>query len=153
MAGSSRHPSRGVLGVALLTLVSSCVTLHPGEPPLPIGAVLLATPAVYREWHLKTESCSGLSGHFSAVEWYVVPGVSSFATAKGPQAGMWALQGGTHRIIVAGKYLDHEMVIRHEILHALLARAGHPPEYFVTRCNLTWESWGGAIAASEPSRH
>jgi hypothetical protein len=33
-------------------------------------------------------------------------------------------------------------VVRHEMLHALLGRQGHPSEYFVTRCGLTWASWG-----------
>lgn len=34
-------------------------------------------------------------------------------------------------------------VVRHEMLHALLDRGDHPPEYFVSRCGLTWESWDG----------
>ena len=45
------------------------------------------------------------------------------------------------RIVLAGNYETSEMAVRHEMLHHLLDRTGHPPEYFVTRCHLTWDSW------------
>jgi hypothetical protein len=35
------------------------------------------------------------------------------------------------------------MVIRHEMLHSLIGQSGHPAEYFVERCGLTWETWSG----------
>lgn len=119
---------------------------------LPLGAVPLAAPTIYRSWHEKTEDCSGLSGQFTELKWYVVPGVSTFPTARGPQVGLWAEERGQHRIVLAGNYAEHEMVVRHEILHALLDRSGHPPEYFVERCRLTWDSWteSSATPASLP---
>jgi len=46
--------------------------------------------------------------------------------------------------VIAGNYAEHEMVVRHEMLHALLQREGHPTDYFVNRCHLTWESWSAA---------
>ncbi|HEV8599346.1 MAG TPA: hypothetical protein VGQ69_08310 [Gemmatimonadales bacterium] len=106
----------------------------------------LATPAVYQEWHQRTQACSGLTGDFSTVQFYVVPGVDTFPTEVGPKVGMWTREGRVNRIIIAGNYLAHEMVVRHEMLHALLQREGHPAGYFVERCHLTWESWnsGGA---------
>jgi len=144
--------SRGLRDYAIILalpgLVTTCAVAAPSEPLLPAGAVALIAPPVYLEWQLKTEKCSGLTGDYLAVEWYVVPGVSSFATDRGPQVGMWTMRHGTHRIILAGNYAGHEMVVRHEILHALIGRTGHPDEYFLTRCHLTWESWGPSIANS-----
>ena len=54
---------------------------------------------------------------------------------------MWEKAGSVTRIIIAGHYTDHEMVVRHEMLHHLLDREGHPAEFFVNRCQLTWDSW------------
>jgi hypothetical protein len=81
------------------------------------------------------------------IKWYVVPGVSTFPTAEGEKVGIRIKTGNDVRIVIAGNYVEHEMVVRHEMLHALLNRAGHPPEYFQDRCHLTWETW----AASRPS--
>src|SRR5258706_4847723 len=57
---------------------------------------------------------------------------------------MWTSHGETDRIIIAGVYENTEMVVRHELLHHLLGQAGHPAEYFVTLCHLTWDSWASA---------
>lgn len=127
------------LGVSVL--VSACTTLGPSEISLPPGAVRLAAPEIYRDWHLKTEECSGRTGEFPTIQFYVVPGVDSFSTEEGRKVGWWILEGGINRIVIAGNLAAQEMVVRHEMLHALLQRAGHPPEYFVDRCHLTWESW------------
>lgn len=111
---------------------------------MPVGAVALSAPAIYREWHQSTEACSGLAGSFSTIQFYVVPGVSTFSTEDGPKVGLWTRVGKINRIVIAGDYLEHEMVVRHEMLHGLLGREGHPPEYFVDRCHLTWDSWQAA---------
>jgi hypothetical protein len=145
----TRHLNRfryAVILPGLAVLLPSCSSLGPSEPKLPAGAVALATPAIYRDWHQRTQSCSGLAGDFSTVQFYVVPGVDTFPTEVGPKVGMWTREGRTNRIIVAGNYLAHEMVVRHEMLHALLQREGHPSSYFVERCHLTWESWNSESA-------
>jgi hypothetical protein len=103
----------------------------------PVGEAPMDPPAVYREWWAKTEACSGLSGDFDRVEWLVVPG-SSFECSSGQCAGHW--ERG-HRIYIAGDWTGHEMVVRHEILHELLERSGHPNPPFGTGCPLTWETW------------
>jgi hypothetical protein len=59
---------------------------------------------------------------------------------------MWNREGRINRIVIAGNYLNHEMVVRHEMLHALLQREGHPTDYFVDRCHLTWETWNSGLA-------
>lgn len=132
-----------VFALGLSVLAAACNSTSPHEISLPVGAVEIAAPAVYQEWHAKTQSCSGRTGNFSTLKFYVVPGVDAFPTYGGAKVGEWVTDGSSSRIVVAGNYRDHEMVVRHEILHSILKSDGHPPEYFVNRCRLTWESWNG----------
>ncbi|MGE0552243.1 MAG: hypothetical protein AB7R55_02310 [Gemmatimonadales bacterium] len=132
---------RNRFSLLVLLVIGGCSSLSPSDLLLPSGALPVAAPATYKAWFGRTEACSGLNGRFEAIEWYVVPGVESFPTAAGPKVGMWERSGAVARIIVAGAYQDHEMVVRHEMLHHLLDREGHPSDYFVSRCHLTWESW------------
>ena len=57
---------------------------------------------------------------------------------------MWARRGDPEVIIIAGNYVNHEMVVRHEMLHSLIGERGHPTEFFEQRCQLTWETWNSA---------
>ncbi|HJR36376.1 MAG TPA: hypothetical protein VJ817_15575 [Gemmatimonadales bacterium] len=127
-----------ILGVMAL---SGCGALTPSQAVLPVGAVPVAASATYREWFARTEACSGRTGSLATVQFYVVPGVETFETRDGPQVGVWIGEGASHRIVIAGNYQGNEMVVRHELLHTLLRQTGHPEEYFVNRCRLTWESW------------
>lgn len=140
---ASRAANSSITAMTFALLTSACASLSPSESSLPVGAVEVAAPAMYREWHAKTQTCSGLEGKFSTLKFYIVPGVETFPTIAGPKVGEWMSHGGEGRIVIAGNYQDHEMVVRHELLHSLLQAEGHPPEYFVNRCRLTWESWNG----------
>jgi hypothetical protein len=131
------------LTLALILGASGCSITDPSSMALPEGAEPMAAPPEYQAWFSRTEACSGIAGKFNSLEWYVVKGVAAFQTDAGPKVGMWEKVGGVNRIIVAGNYREHEMVVRHEILHALLDREGHPAEYFVNKCQLTWETWHG----------
>lgn len=123
--------------------LGSCRMTEPSSG-LPYAAIPLAAPAVYRDWFRRTEACAGLSGSFEAIQWFVVPGVDTFPTSQGLKVGMWSRSGGRETIVIAGNWMGHEMVIRHEMLHSLLGEAGHPDRYFGERCQLTWETWPGA---------
>lgn len=126
---------------ALPLILGACSSLEPSGSSLPPGATPLVAPAIYQDWFVRTESCSGLAGKFSSVVWYMVPGVRTFPTEAGDKIAMWERAGQRARIVIAGDYLEHEMVVRHELLHHLLGREGHPTEYFTERCRLTWETW------------
>jgi len=106
----------------------------------------MAADSRYQDWFGRTEACSGLDGSFQTITWYVVPNAETFETPEGPKVGMWEKSGAVTRIIIAGRYVAHEMVVRHEMLHHLLDREGHPSEYFTARCRLTWDSWGQIAA-------
>lgn len=131
---------------------TGCATVAPSSSSLPALAVRFEAPAHFQAWFSQTESCSGLTAAFQLVEWYVVPGVNDFDVEGEARVGMWQRVDGKSQIVIAGNYVDHEMVVSHEILHHLLGREGHPAELFVERCQLTWESWSarhatGAIAS------
>jgi hypothetical protein len=128
-------------GLALIGTLAGCETFGP-RAALPAGVVRLAPPAEYHTWWEATEACSGESQRFERVEWYVVPGARTFSTSDGLKVGEWSHSSAGVQIVLADAYADNELVVRHEMLHALLDREGHPAEYFEGRCRLTWESWG-----------
>jgi hypothetical protein len=135
----SGHRGRA-LALSVL-VIGGCSSFSPSDTGLPEGAIPMEAPPEYLGWFAKTESCSALRGQFQSLQWFVVPNVEAFPTQEGPKVGMWEKSGNSARIVVAGRYTGHEMVIRHEILHHLLDREGHPSEYFVDRCQLTWDTW------------
>lgn len=131
-------------------LMLGCGTLEPSEPALPPLAVRVEAPAVYQQWFAATASCSGLSGTSQTIEWYVIPGARSFQMDGADRVGMWQRVDGKSQIVIAGAYAEHEMVVRHEILHHLLGEKGHPEKLFADQCRLTWERWQEASADPQP---
>ncbi len=127
--------------LGLLGTLAACEILGPPSP-LPEGAVLVRAPEMYQAWWSATEACAGRAGQPDRIEWYIVPDAESFPTADGPKVGLWTHSSEGVRIVIAGNWADNQLVVRHEMLHALLDREGHPPLYFEDRCRLTWESWG-----------
>ena len=123
----------------LLALLAAACGFDPGDesPMVP--------PPVYREWWSETEACSGLTGDFDRVNWLVVEG-AGFPCSSGTCAGHWE---PNHSIYLAGSYTANEMVVRHEMLHDLLNRSGHPDPPFGNGCALTWETWSGDGARLE----
>jgi hypothetical protein len=112
----------------------------------PAGSQPWEPPAVYREWWDKTQACSGLSGNFDRVEWMIVPG-ESFPCSSGKCVGHW---DPGHTIFLASEWSMHEMVVRHEMLHDLMRRSGHPDPPFGNGCPLTWETWPSRQASAAP---
>jgi hypothetical protein len=128
--------------LALLGTLAACeAALGPADPLPPSAQLVAAPPETYREWWAKTEACSGRSGDFNRIQWYVVPDAQTFNTDAGEKVGLWTHSNAGVRIIIAGDYAASELVVRHEMLHALLDREGHPQEYFHDRCGLTWDTW------------
>ena len=91
----------------------------------PITAEWFAPPKEYRLWFGETEQCSGLHRppHYFDVLWfYKVPGPSNFVTSDGKNAdGQWM---APHNIYIAEYVLNDERVVKHEILHDLIANGG-----------------------------
>jgi hypothetical protein len=114
----------------------------------PDGDVPLNPPPVYREWFAKTEACSGRTGNFDRLRWSVVEGYS-FRCSSGQCAGHWRTD---HQIFLASEWVMDEMVVRHEMLHDILDRTGHPDPPFGDGCPLTWASWNGGAAGLSVGR-
>lgn len=123
--------------VLVLVLLAAC-GFDPGDDSP------MSPPAVYREWWAKTEACSGLRGDFDRVKWSVVPG-HSFRCSSGRCAGHWEPD---HEVFLAEEWVMNEMVVRHEMLHDLLDRSGHPDPPFGDPCPLTWATWQGDRVAT-----
>jgi hypothetical protein len=52
-----------------------------------------------------------------------------------------------HTIYISAAWIDNEMVVRHEMLHDLINRPGHPNPPFGQGCPLTWATWDGGGSA------
>jgi len=126
--------------VVLATLLVACGFDPAGSQPW-------EPPAVYRQWWAETEACSGLSGNFDRVEWMTVPG-ASFPCSSGDCVGHW---DPDHKIFLASDWTLHEMVVRHEMLHDLMRRSGHPSPPFGAGCPLTWETWNSGQPSAPAS--
>ena len=134
-------PVRLVSAVGLLLALTGCGFDPEGDVPLD-------PPPIYREWFAKTEACSGRTGNFDRLSWSVIEGYS-FPCSSGQCAGHWRTN---HHIFLAGEWVMDEMVVRHEMLHDLIGRPGHPDPPFGDGCPLTWASWNGGAAALDIGR-
>jgi hypothetical protein len=124
----------------LLIGLAACVT--PTEPRLPDDAIPLAVQPQFALWWRMTQACSGLRGDMGAVQWYVQPDVEMLhipGDRDGQFGGYWWAVG--NRILLTERAVTDGWLVRHEMLHALIGRAGHPRGEFVDRC-------GGIVACT-----
>jgi hypothetical protein len=133
--------ARLFLAAGLLVTISGC-----GFDP--VGDVPLQPPAVYQEWWAKTQACSGRTGNFNRISWSMIEGYS-FPCSSGECAGHWRTN---HHIFLAGDWVMDEMVVRHEMLHDLIGKPGHPDPPFGVGCPLTWATWNGGAAGLNVAR-
>lgn len=135
MTHFSRWTNRLTVLMAVF-VIGGCSSFDPqGDSPY-------EAPAVYRTWWSKTQACSGKAASFDKIKWNVVEG-NSFPCKSGQCVGHWESNGN---IYIASEWVDNEMVVRHEMLHALLDKPGHPNPPFGADCPLTWETWRGGVA-------
>jgi hypothetical protein len=131
--GARARPIRSlqrILLVAMLIGQSACS--EQVTSPVPANAVRFVVPPVYSTWWLMVESCSGLNGSLSDVDWYVIPNATSIPTVGEFVGGYWDPSG--NKIVLIGEVQEVGSTVRHEMLHALLQKAGHPRAYFLERC-------------------
>ena len=133
------HRVRGSAARCLLALTVAFTSAgcgdHPAAPSaLPESAVPFTPEPVYRTWWDQVEACSGTAGPFEDVRWYVVPGDRPFVVPALGRTVLGYWDPGTNSIVVLQWVPSAAALVRHEILHALLRRSDHPPEFFEERC-------------------
>lgn len=126
--GTVRH-----LPLLLLAPVSLTAACDWPTAPLPPGAERFDPPAVYQQWWELTQECSGLSDSMDDINWYHVPGARTIPHERGPVTGWWSSSG--NKIVLAGDARLWGDIVRHEMLHALLQRGGHPRSSFIAKCS------------------
>lgn len=150
--GSTRWPwhRTPLWSAARLTTLGALLGCEqPLDPPLQAEAQSFAALPVYARWWTMTEVCSGRTGAFGAVAWYVVPGVRSISDGKtNDLSGYWSR--GSNRIVLAGEAQRDGNVVRHEMLHALLRVAGHPRAAFLGGCAGLVECRQACVADAGP---
>ena len=118
---------------ALIAAVALILAACAEGPTLPAAAVRFDPPERFQVLWAETESCAGKQRPFAAVRWYQVPDAWEVTTYDGRRvAGFYDLR--SDRVVIAGAYMTSDPLIRHEALHAILDRPGHPVEF--DRCNL-----------------
>ena len=93
-----------------------------------------------------TEACSALSGSFQAVTWYQTSQVVHDAQSGDVIAGYWL--SGSNRIVLQSSVMMDGGIVRHEMLHALLRKGGHPRSQFLGNCSGTVDCEEACTAAA-----
>jgi hypothetical protein len=110
----------------------------------------VAAAPVYRDWWRRTEECAGRRGSLDRVTFYAVEDVECQIYLGDQRALAWWVRDGNRIYLPKGGLLD-EMLVRHEMLHALTQEAHHPSEQFVRRCHVaSQDTWTDSTLAVDP---
>ena len=123
--------------VALLPLTLACDP--PTAPEVPGSAVRFDAPARYALWWRVTQACSGRTGDLGAVTWYYMRNTRTLSWQGQRVDAYWI--GDPDRVVIADSMRNDGPTIRHEMLHVLLQRNGHPRDAYLESC-------GGVVACN-----
>jgi hypothetical protein len=70
--------------------------------------------AIYAQWWVATEACSGRTGEFADITWFSAAAISSNESFA---VGLWR---PPHEIVIVRGYEEDERTVRHEMLHDLI---------------------------------
>ncbi|MFL5558932.1 MAG: hypothetical protein ACJ794_09920 [Gemmatimonadaceae bacterium] len=102
------------------------------EPPLPDDAEQFSPPAVYSTWWQMTQACSALTGSLAGVTWYQTSKIVYDTESGDVIAGYWL--AASNRIVLTSSVMLDGGIVRHEMLHALIRKGGHPRGQFLGNC-------------------
>src|SRR5215469_7456129 len=125
MVGPTMRRFRG--GLLLGLFLSACQNV--AGPPS--SAVPYAPPPMYAAWWQLMERCSGREGEFHSIHWFVAPNATFDLEGETVQGAYYP---AGNRIVIANGQTRDGRLVRHEMLHALLKKAGHPRDEFLGRC-------------------
>lgn len=125
--------------ILCLLVVTGCTPFSPED------ATRFTPPPQFETWWVEMEQCSGKTGDYSNISWFVVDG-ESFETPDGNSWGWWTTK---HEIYIARPVYNwtvlpidsntttiYNVVVKHEMLHDLIGHEGHPSIPFQTPCNV-----------------
>jgi hypothetical protein len=115
--------------IAAVAFATACERIV--DPALPSTANSFSPPPVYDKWWTMVESCSGVSRPLANVTWFGIPG-SAFQLGSDIVTGYWT--AASNRIVLADSARLDGLVVRHEMLHALIRQSGHPRSAFLEKC-------------------
>jgi len=126
--------------VATVVVAAGAACLDPFAPPP--GTSHLDPPPVYPVLWQGVELCSGLTGDFRRVHWFVVP-QSPFPCGEIECVGLWKTPHDVYLgAAVVNDSLNRYFTVRHEMLHDLLHGGyDHPPVF--EQCGLIRIDIGG----------
>jgi hypothetical protein len=127
---------------AALAVAASLTCENPFAPP---RGVPFTPPSWYRALYEHDVGCSDKTRRFEELRWYWIPG-GGFSYDGQRDAGLTESSAG--QIFIAESFLANPVVVRHEMLHAILRKTnGHPHEFFYVRCPLMWSNYYGPANA------
>lgn len=121
------------------------------DPQFPSDAEEFSPPAVYSTWWKMTEACSGMTGSLGAITWFRTGQALHAFPSGDPLGGYWSPVG--NRIVLTNDLALDGGVVRHEMLHALLRKGGHPRNQFLGKCMGTVHCPDACIRDAGPYPH
>lgn len=122
------HPLEAQVALAAPAVVPTVAVVY-------VGA--FTPPPSYAAWYAAAERCSGLTGNYALVRWYLA--AHPWTSAAGVTYGSWQ---APHRITVNGDGEADSVLVEHEALHDILSyypalQTGgvHPLPWFDGRCS------------------
>jgi hypothetical protein len=122
------------LAIAMI-LTAQLIVLACGDasgPALPKDAEQFSPPPVYSTWWQMTQACSGLTGSLGSVTWYQTSQEVTDTHTGDVLAGYWV--PGSNQIVLNSLVMLDGGTVRHEMLHALRQKGGHPRDQFLGKC-------------------
>jgi hypothetical protein len=95
-----------------------------------------------------TQACSGLTGSLGDVTWFKTTQRLFDSRTREPVAGYW--NSATNRIVLTTDVILDGGSVRHEMLHSLLQKGGHPRNQFLGKCGGTVHCQGTCIRDAGP---
>ena len=132
--------------IPLLAVIGATSLAACGSPTRPPNAEPFTPPAVYVRWWQMTEQCSGVSGKLDAIQWFRTPGSELIHNGESVTA-YWSKRDNL--IVIAEDYVRHGLVVRHEMLHALLGSVRHPRAAFLNSCGAVVDCSGTCVEDAE----
>jgi hypothetical protein len=113
------------------------------DPQFPSDAEEFSPPAVYSTWWKMTEACSGMTGSLGAITWFRTSQALHAFPSGDPIGGYWSPVA--NRIVLTNDIVLDGGSVRHEMLHALVRKGGHPRNQFLGKCLGTVACQGGCL--------